>query len=170
MQLDDLVATVQRDLLAALPADSPAADEAERLASVLDSSLRLSITRALASAAEELSDDLPAGVVSVTLRADGTPRLRAEGIPDADPVSARPTGADTVTAPLPDVGHDDDADTARITLRLPARVKARAEDAADRAGMSTNRWLVRAVETALRPNPPHSAPRARSNHVSGWLN
>jgi len=39
--------------------------------------------------------------------------------------------------------------TARVTLRLPESVKARAEEAAGREGVSVNGWLVRAVTYAL---------------------
>ena len=42
-------------------------------------------------------------------------------------------------------------ETARITLRLPEGLKARAEAAAAREGASTNTWLVRAVSRALEP-------------------
>ena len=51
-------------------------------------------------------------------------------------------------APAPPVAGDDDA-SARITLRMPERLKADAEAAAAREGVSTNAWLVRAVSSAL---------------------
>jgi hypothetical protein len=43
-----------------------------------------------------------------------------------------------------------DAATARITLRLPEGVKARAEELAARAGHSLNTWIVNAVRDATR--------------------
>ena len=45
---------------------------------------------------------------------------------------------------------------ARISLRLPASVKAKVDEKADRDGISTNAWLLRAVMVALddRPAPP----------------
>jgi hypothetical protein len=44
-------------------------------------------------------------------------------------------------------GEDDG--TARVTLRLPESIKARTEEAAGRASISVNSWLVRAVTRAL---------------------
>ncbi len=49
-------------------------------------------------------------------------------------------------------GPEDDA-SARITLRLPERLKADAEAAADRESVSTNTWLVRAIAAALTQRP-----------------
>jgi HicB family len=49
--------------------------------------------------------------------------------------------------------------TARLTLRLPEGLKARAEQAAAREGMSTNAWLVRAVASGLADR---SSPRVGS--------
>jgi hypothetical protein len=168
MNLDDLVATVQRDLLAALPEGSPAAGDAERLASAVDSSLRLSIIRAVAVAAEELSEDLSPGTVSVTLGPDGTPRLRADGLSTDGPAPAAPDETDPPEPGLMEPSAE--AESARLTLRMPSRLKARAESAAERAGVSTNRWLTQAIETALQPHPTPTAPRSRTQHVSGWLN
>ncbi|MFD6323895.1 hypothetical protein ACFWOL_13755 [Streptomyces sp. NPDC058442] len=36
-----------------------------------------------------------------------------------------------------------------VPLRLPAHLKARAEEAASREGLSVNAWLVRAVSAAV---------------------
>ena len=47
--------------------------------------------------------------------------------------------------------------TARVTLRLPESVKARAEEAAGRDGVSVNSWLVRAVVQALDAARPGSS-------------
>ena len=54
--------------------------------------------------------------------------------------------------PAPPV--DDSDGTARVTLRLPESVKARTEEAATRAGISVNSWLVRAVTRALDEPAP----------------
>lgn len=51
-------------------------------------------------------------------------------------------------APAPAEG-DDGGGTARVNLRLPAHLKARAEEAASREGLSANAWLVRAVSAAV---------------------
>ena len=44
---------------------------------------------------------------------------------------------------------DDGEPVARISLRLPNPVKAKVDEAATRAGISTNAWLMRAVLEAL---------------------
>lgn len=38
-----------------------------------------------------------------------------------------------------------------MTLRLPEHLKARAEEAAGRQGISVNAWLVRAISAAFEP-------------------
>ena len=43
----------------------------------------------------------------------------------------------------------------RINLRLPEHLKTRVEEAAGRAGLSVNAWLVRAATAAL---DGHGAP------------
>ena len=45
--------------------------------------------------------------------------------------------------------------SARITLRLPESLKAAVEKAADREGVSTNTWLVRAIARATESRPTH---------------
>jgi predicted HicB family RNase H-like nuclease len=58
-------------------------------------------------------------------------------------------------APAAAAAEGDDG-TARVTLRLPESIKARAEEAATRAGISVNAWLVRAVARALDGPPSDS--------------
>ncbi|MBJ7359961.1 MAG: pilus assembly protein HicB, partial [Nocardioides sp.] len=50
--------------------------------------------------------------------------------------------------PSPD--EVEDGNVARITLRLPEAVKARAEEFAARSGHSLNTWLVNVVRAATR--------------------
>ena len=53
-------------------------------------------------------------------------------------------------APEPPQGQaDEEQAAARITLRLPESLKARAEAAANGEGISLNTWLVRATARAL---------------------
>jgi predicted HicB family RNase H-like nuclease len=48
----------------------------------------------------------------------------------------------------------DEPSAARLTLRLPERLKTQLEEAAAREGVSVNTWLVRALSSAVnRPNP-----------------
>ena len=73
--------------------------------------------------------------------------------------------------PAPPVEPDDGA-TARINLRLPEQLKAGAEQAATREGLSVNSWLVRAVAAALTNRDPGRAPQ-RGGRVgesfTGWV-
>ncbi|MGW7504762.1 hypothetical protein ACWGIR_24960, partial [Streptomyces albidoflavus] len=60
-------------------------------------------------------------------------------------------------------------------LRLPAHLKARAEEAATTEGLSVNAWLVRAVSAAVdggtapaRPAPGTRTSRAGGQSFTGW--
>ena len=135
MQLASHVTSLQEQLASAVALGGTAAAEAgERLAAALEAALRVRFQEALAEAAAELS--LPDGHVEVRL-AGGDPQLVYVDHPDEP---AAPHG---------------DALTARITLRLPEGLKARAEAAAAREGVSTNAWLVRAIARALEPRRPN---------------
>ena len=75
-------------------------------------------------------------------------------------------------APPPVDGED--AATARINFRLPDSLKSRIEDAAGRAGLSVNAWLVRATAAALESSlRAESADRVRAargqQRYSGWV-
>ena len=66
----------------------------------------------------------------------------------------------------------DEDGTARLTLRLPESLKARAEAAAAASGLSVNAWLVRAVAAAVDgpaapPGPPPGS-RHPGRRLSGW--
>ena len=56
--------------------------------------------------------------------------------------------------------------TARITLRLPEHLKARAEEAAERDGLSVNSWLVRAVAAAVTPRTGNAPGRGAAPRVA----
>ena len=90
----------------------------------------------LAEAADELTGQLPGASVEVRLRGR-EPELVAH--------------VEQLSAPPPAPEPDDNA--ARLTLRLPEALKTRAEAAAAAEGLSTNSWLVRAVQAALEPQP-----------------
>jgi len=84
----------------------------------------------------------------------------------SDPGSVGPSApAEAVPAePL------DDTVTSRTTLRLPDRLKARVEQAAEEEGVSVNSWFVRAIAAALEPNA-HRAPRRgtkQGDSFTGW--
>jgi predicted HicB family RNase H-like nuclease len=50
-------------------------------------------------------------------------------------------------------GAADDDLSARITLRLPDRLKAAAETSAAAEGLSLNAWVIRSVKAALDRRP-----------------
>jgi hypothetical protein len=144
MDLTPYVDHLRRDLLAA--ADG-AGDElrsaAERLGFALDPAARLALMEAISQACSEITAEMPTGGVDVRL--DGRDLAF---VVDAAPVPPLPP--QPPAPPAPRDAEDDDGETARITLRLPEAVKARAEEAAADAGQSLNAWLVNAVRDATR--------------------
>jgi hypothetical protein len=130
METTRFVDAVRADLEAAAAVGGPAlVDAAERLSAALDASMRLALLDALSEAAMDLGRQLAAGRIEVRL-AGREVELTYVG-----------------EAPTPPPAEEDAS--ARITLRLPERLKADAEAAADREGVSTNAWLVRAVTAAV---------------------
>ncbi|MGN6475562.1 MAG: toxin-antitoxin system HicB family antitoxin [Mycobacteriales bacterium] len=140
MQLDGYVQLVREDLsrIAAV-GDEATARAAELLSIALESALARRLQEALAEAALELSDQLEQG--SVELRMSGSdPELVYVG-------------------PQPSAEAADEAFDARITLRLPDRLKTRVDDAAAAAGLSVNTWLVQALGRLLDSRPATTGQR-----------
>jgi HicB family len=129
METTRFVDAVRADLEAAAAVGGPALVEAaERLSAALDSSMRLALLDALSEASLELSAQIAAGRVEVRLAGREVELTYVADEP------APPAEEET---------------PARITLRLPERLKVDAEAAAAREGVSTNAWLVRAVTAAV---------------------
>lgn len=130
METTRFVDAVRADLESAAAVGGEALVEAAgRLSAALDASMRLAILDALSEAAMELSSQLAAGRIDVRLAGRD---VELTYVADA---------------PAPPAAEEDSS--ARVTLRLPERLKADAEAAAARDGVSTNAWLVRAVTTAV---------------------
>ena len=110
---------------------------AERLGFALDSSARLAIMEAVSQAAAEITAEMPNGGVDV--------RLNGRDLDFLVHVAA-PTPPAPPPPPAPE--DVDDGNLARITLRIPESVKARAEEKAAQAGDSLNTWLVKVVRAA----------------------
>ena len=127
------------------------ADAAERITRSLDASLRMALLETLSDAAAEITSVLDGTVIEVRLKGR-EPQFVVIGAP-----------ADDHHIPSPDADEpedDDDAPTARITLRLPDGLKQRAEEAAGRSRQSLNTWLVEAIRLATaRPSVPRPAGR-----------
>jgi hypothetical protein len=128
MDLTPYLEAVRTDLEAVSGPDDATPAVADRLARALEASLRFRLLDALGRAAQELSEQLPSGRVDVRLSGRDVRLVVAFEEPAAEPFASQEGGG-----------------TARITLRLPQSVKHRAQRQADREGMSTNSWLVRAI-------------------------
>lgn len=144
------IAAIQADLAAAAAlGDEAAAEAARRLSDAVASSLQLRLLDVLAEAALDVTGQLPAGHVEVRL-AGRDPQLVYVAEPEA--------------VAEPQTAGDDQS--ARITLRLAEALKTAVEAAADREGISTNTWIVRALARTLEPK---AATRGRSgNRLQGF--
>lgn len=176
MDLTPYVDHLRRELAVAAEAGGEEARElAERLTAPLESATRLTMLNVLSAAMDEITRELAPGSVDVRLR----------GL-DPDFVVTRPADerayeensrpAEPLKAPAPAPADGDDSGTARVNLRLPAHLKGRAEEAANREGLSVNAWLVRAVSAAVDGGPPsrtaektRTAPRTVGQSFTGWV-
>jgi hypothetical protein len=169
MELGPYVDTLRQELgTAAAAGGEEARALAERLTAPLESGVRLTLLDALSAAAAEITRELAPGSVDVLLRNREpvfvvTPPPVDEPAPPPSPVDAPPPPADT-----------EDAATARINFRLPDSLKSRIEEAAGRAGLSVNAWLVRAtaaaLESGVRAESTERVQTARGHQrYSGWV-
>jgi hypothetical protein len=143
MELTPFVDRLRQDLSDAAAAGGPEAQAAaERLALALDPATRMMLLEALSQATAEITGSLDHEAVDVRMNGREPEFVVTHLGPVAPP--APPTPPAPSAAPEPE-----DDNLSRITLRLPESVKARAEDAATRAGHSLNAWLVDAVRDAL---------------------
>jgi hypothetical protein len=139
MDITPYVDSLRRDLLAAAEAGGEDVRQAaERLVMALDPAARLALMEAVSQAAAEITAELPTGGVDVRLQGRELDFLVHTPVPEAPPAPPPP--------PAPE--ETEEGSLARITLRLPESVKARAEEKAARAGDSLNTWLVRVVRAA----------------------
>jgi hypothetical protein len=152
MDLAHHVSAVQSDLAqAASVGGEDAAEAGRRLVEAASASLQLRLLDLLSEAALGLNAQLP----------DGHVELRLAG---RDP--------DLVFVPGAGARADEDAQEgaseldALITLRLPEGLKTAAEAAADREGISTNAWIVRALKREL-DNRPRGRIRS-GNRLQGY--
>jgi hypothetical protein len=171
MDLKPYVETLHRELAVAAEAGGDDARAlAERLTAPLESATRLTLLNVLSAAMDEITRELAPGSVDVRLR--GLDPDFVVTPPPGDAPHTEPPAA--VIAPPPAVAEADDGATARVNLRLPAHLKARAEEAAGREGLSVNAWLVRAVSGALdggggAPRPDREKSRSVGQTFTGWV-
>jgi hypothetical protein len=130
METSRFVDGLRADLAAAAAlGDQAIVEAADRLARAVESSVRVHLLDALQEAAMELPAQLPSGRIDVRL-SGGDVQLAYVG----DEPASQPADDDT---------------SARVTLRLSERLKAQAEAAAGREGVSLNTWLVRTISAGL---------------------
>ena len=177
MDITPYVESLRRDLLAAAEgAGEESRQLAERLGFAIDPAARLAIMEAVSQAAAEITAEMPVGGVDVRLHGR-----------ELDFLVDAPTAAAEAPAPAPALASDepeDDGAVARITLRMPEAVKARAEELAARSGHSLNTWLVTVVRHATRDHAvnvdidlssipflnadPFGGTRTGSRRMTGW--
>ncbi|WP_446218632.1 hypothetical protein [Micromonospora sp. IBHARD004] len=171
MELRPYIDALRHELaLAAAAGGDDARELAERLTAPLESAARLALLDALSEAAAEITQDLAPGSVDLRLR-NREPSFVVTP-PPADPwtdqsaAPAPPPGP--ASAPTP----GEDEATVRISLRLPETVKTRVEQAAARAGVSINTWLIRAAAAAADSDagrPATGSATSGSQRYTGWV-
>lgn len=170
MELNRYIERLQNELqVAAQTGGDDARALAERLVAPLDSATRLVLLEAMAAAADEITRDLAPGSVEVRLR----------GLNPSFVVTLPPTEEAFEATTEPRLGapatrtEGDEGGTSRINLRLPESLKVRAEEAADKEGLSVNAWLVRAVAAALDPGEREGRTRRIASRgeqsFTGWV-
>ncbi|WP_327264882.1 toxin-antitoxin system HicB family antitoxin [Streptomyces sp. NBC_01232] len=175
MDLSPYVASLRNELAVAAEAGGEEARAlAERITAPLESAARLTLLNALSDAMGEVTRELAPGSVDVRLRGLD-PEFVVTAPPKEEPFVVQGYEEAHALPAVPVVPEGEDGTTARINLRLPGHIKARAEQAAAREGLSLNAWLVRAVSGALEPGGGRqsdaAAPQRGSSRKSftGWV-
>ncbi len=152
MQTARFVEALRADLEAiAAIGDERTADAVRRLSHALTASAGLRLLDALGEAALELTAQLPSGRVEVRLGGGQEAELVY-----VEEERQRPAPA------------DEENSAARITLRLPERLKASVERAAAAEGVSVNTWLVRAIARAVDGGSQGFARRRPGSRLTGF--
>ena len=147
MDITPYVDNLRRDLAAAAEAGGEDITRAaERLAMALDPAARLALMEAIPQAAAEITAEMPSGGVDVRLNGRELDFVVQAAAPMAAPAPPAPP-----VPPTPEE-MEEEGGLARVTLRIPESVKAKAEEMAARSGHSLNTWLVQVVRSATRDN------------------
>ncbi|MFI6347493.1 toxin-antitoxin system HicB family antitoxin [Streptomyces sp. NPDC050560] len=173
MDLTPYVDTLRRELAVAAEAGGDEARElAERLTAPLESATRLTMLGVLSAAMDEITRELAPGSVDVRLRGLD-PDFVVTPPPGEGDRGGLPAPVEAAEPPAAQAPADaDEGGTARVNLRLPAHLKARAEEAASREGLSVNAWLVRAVSSVVDGGSrPRTTEKSRSvgQSFTGWV-
>jgi hypothetical protein len=168
MDLTPYVDTLRRELAVAAEAGGEDARElAERLTAPLESATRLTMLNVLSAAMDEITRELAPGSVDVRLRG-----LDPDFVVTPPSTDGEPAEPAAPVEPFKAAADVEEGGTARVNLRLPARLKARAEEAATREGLSVNAWLVRAVSAAVADGTrPRTAEKTQTigQSYTGWV-
>lgn len=152
---------------------------AERLALALDTAVRLTLMDALSEAAAEITRELAGSSVEVRLKGrEPVFVVAGRAAEEAPPTPPGPPGPLAVP-PAEPAETEGDETAARITLRLPESLKAKAEELAAQRGQSLNTWLVNAARnaladrgdsgwTAMGPGAP-GRNRSSNKRIQGWV-
>ena len=180
MDITPYVDGLRRDLVAAAEAGGDDTRRAaERLALSLEASTRLALMEAISQAASEITTEMRSGGVDVRLNGRELDFV-VETAPASPPAPPPPP-----VPPTPEA-VEEEGGLARVTLRIPESVKARAEELAARSGHSLNTWLVNVVRAASRENAvnvdidlssipffgdvdPFAGKGRGSRRMTGWL-
>jgi hypothetical protein len=178
LDLTPYVNSIREQLLVAAEAGGDDARElAQRLTAPLEAAVRLTLLDALEQAAAEITRELAPGSVQLRLRAGSPEFVVTEPIggEEADPRGYGDLASAAMDAAMSWVsGSAGDREMARLNLRLPEQLKARVDEAADRAGLSTNAWLVRVAAAAVqsdRSGSGNAEPSRRrgTRSYKGWV-
>ncbi|POX43223.1 hypothetical protein C3486_01335 [Streptomyces sp. Ru73] len=172
MDLTPYVDTLRRELAVAAEAGGEDARAlAERLTAPLESATRLTLLNVLSAAMDEITRELAPGSVEVRLRGLDPDFVVTAPPAEAGPAQPAAAPAEPLKPPAP-AAEGEEGGTARVNLRLPAPLKARAEEAAAREGLSVNAWLTRAVASAVEtggPSHPPQQARTLGQSFTGWV-
>ena len=140
MDITPYVERLRSDLTAAASAGGEQTrDAAERLTMALDPAMRLTLMEVLSEAAAEITSAMRTGSVETRLTGRDIEFVLEHGAAEAPRAAEAPGDAEA-----------DEGDLARITVRIPESIKARAEELAARGGSSLNTWIVNILRSATR--------------------
>jgi hypothetical protein len=152
MDLATYVDKFRRELGAAAEAASAEVREAaDRLSFAVEPSMRMALLDVLGDATDDITAKLEGAVVEVRLRGRDPEIVVTEHAPQPPAPPEPPFPPEPPLPPEPPeplTGPEAD-EQSRISLRVPERLKAQIEQAADAAGQSVNSWLVRAAADQL---------------------
>ena len=144
MKIGPHVDALRSDLsAAAMLGDARAAEVGAQLADAIGRSAPLRFQEALGQALLEANEQLPSGHLELRLAGSDPGIVFVD-----DEAASTPAAVDEPSA-------------ARLTLRLPERLKLQLEEAAAREGVSVNTWLVRALSGAVSQSTRPTGPRRR---------